>query len=215
MVSSESQSRVCAPKTCKQLKEHALSILRVQRQRGHKVSGSNPKYYCKVMSIKNFLNKRLLLVTQLCGHSATPWTAACQASLSFTISQSLFKLMSIESMMLSKHLNLCHPLLLLPSISPSVRVFSNEYSELIYFRIDWFGLSVQGKLKSLLQQPQFKSISFFSAHLALWFNSNMHKWLLEKNILDYTDFCWQSDISAFGYAILVCHSFFFQGAAIF
>ena len=66
MVSSESQSRVCAPKTCKQLKEHALSILRVQRQRGHKVSGSNPKYYCKVMSIKNFLNKCLLLVTQLC-----------------------------------------------------------------------------------------------------------------------------------------------------
>ena len=142
MVSSESQSRVCAPKTCKQLKEHALSILRVQRQRGHKVSGSNPKYYCKVMSIKNFLNKRLLLVTQLCGHSATPWTAACQASLSFTISQSLFKLMSIESMMLSKHLNLCHPLLLLPSISPSVRVFSNE-SALCTAYIYWVHLGAR------------------------------------------------------------------------
>ena len=125
MVSSESQSRVCAPKTCKQLKEQALSILRVQRQRGHKVSGSNPKYYCKVMSIKNFLNKCLLLVTQLCPtlrpHGLQHARLPCPL-----LSLSLFKLMSIESMMLSKHLNLCHPLLLLPSISPSIRVFSNE-----------------------------------------------------------------------------------------
>ena len=56
----------------------------------------------------------------------TPWTAACQASLSFTISQSLLKLMSIESVMPSNSLNLCHPLLLLPSIFPSIWVFSNE-----------------------------------------------------------------------------------------
>ena len=90
----------------------------------------------------------------------TPWTAAHQASLSFTISQSLLKFMSIESPMLSNHLILCWPLLLLPSIFPSIRVFSselalhirwpkyrsvsislsNEYSGLISFRIDWFDL---------------------------------------------------------------------------
>ena len=62
---------------------------------------------------------------------ATPWTAARQASLSFTISQSLLKLMSIESVMPSNHLILCHPLLLLPSIFPSIRVFSNESALLI------------------------------------------------------------------------------------
>ena len=100
-----------------------------------------------------------------------PWTAACQASLSITISCSLFKFMSIESVMPSNHLILCHPLLFLPSIFPSIRVFSNEsalcimwpnywsfninpsneYSRLISFRIDWFDLfAVQGTLKSLL-----------------------------------------------------------------
>ena len=105
---------------------------------------------------------------------ATPWTAACQASLSITSSQSLLKLMSITSVMPSNHLILCHPLLLLPSIFPSIRVFSNEsvicirwpkywsfsfsispsnkYSGLIAFRIDWLDLlAVQGTLKSLLQ----------------------------------------------------------------
>ena len=103
---------------------------------------------------------------------ATPWTAACQASLYFTNSQSLLKLMSIESVMPSNHLILCHPLLLPPSIFPRLRVFSiesvlrirwpkywsfsfsispsNEYSGLISFRIDWFDLlTVQGTLKSL------------------------------------------------------------------
>ena len=102
---------------------------------------------------------------------ATPWTAACEASLSFTIFQSLLKLMSIESVMPSNHLILCRPLLLLPSIFPSIRVFSselvlpirwpkdwsfsfsispsNEYSGLISFKIDWFDiLVVQGTLKS-------------------------------------------------------------------
>ena len=104
----------------------------------------------------------------------TPWTAAHQASLSITNSQSLPKLMSIESVIPSNHLILCHPLLLLPSIFTSLRVFSiesvlrirwpkywsfsfsvspyNEYSGLISFRIDWFDLlAVQGTLKSLLQ----------------------------------------------------------------
>ena len=107
-------------------------------------------------------------------NSATPWTAPCPASLSITNSWILLKLMSIKSVMLSNHLILCHPLLLLPSIFPSLRVFydesalhirwpiywsfsfsirsSNEYSGLISFRIDWLGLfAVQGTLKSLLQ----------------------------------------------------------------
>ena len=107
----------------------------------------------------------------------TPSTAACQASLSFTVSQHLLKLMSIESMMPPNHLVLCHSLLLLPSIFPSIRVFSNElalyirwpkhwsfsispsseYSGLISYRIDWFHhLAVQGILKNLLQHHHLK-----------------------------------------------------------
>ena len=104
----------------------------------------------------------------------TPWTAVHQASLSITKSRSLLKLMSIEAVMPSNHLILCHPLLLLPSIFPSIRDFSNEpvphirwpkywrfsfsispsneYSGLISFRMDWLDpLAVQGTLKSLLQ----------------------------------------------------------------
>ena len=110
---------------------------------------------------------------------ATPWTIAHQASLSFTISLSLLKPMSIESVVSSNHLFLCHPLLLLPSIFPSIKVFSNEsalcirrpkywsfsfsispsieYSELISFRIDWFDLlAVHGTLKSLFQHHSSK-----------------------------------------------------------
>ena len=110
---------------------------------------------------------------------ATPWTAARQASLFFSISQSLLKLMSIESVMPSNHLILCCPLLL-PSVFPSIRVFSNElavhtrcpkfwgfnfsispsneYSELISFRIDWFDLpAIQGTLKNLLQHHSLKA----------------------------------------------------------
>ena len=112
--------------------------------------------------------------------SVTPWTAERQASLSFTISGSLLKLMSIESVMPYNQLVLCHPLLLLPSIFPSIRVFSkesvlyirwpeywsftssishsNEYSGLISFRTDWFDLlGVQGTLKSLLQHHSSKA----------------------------------------------------------
>ena len=116
---------------------------------------------------------------------ATPWTAACQASLSLTISQSVPKFMSIESVTPSNHLILCHPLLLLPSIIPSIRDFSNEsdlhirwpkywsfsfnineYSGLISFRIYWFDLlAVQGTLKSLLQHHSSKaSILWHSAY---------------------------------------------------
>jgi len=112
--------------------------------------------------------------------SATPWTAVRQASLSITNSQSLLKLMSIESVMPSHHLILCYPLLLPSSIFPSIRVFSNEsvlrirwpkywsfsfnispsneYSGLISFRMDWLDLlAVQGTLKSLLQHHSSKA----------------------------------------------------------
>ena len=111
---------------------------------------------------------------------ATPWTEARQVSLSITNSQSLLKLMSIKSVMPSNHLNLCHPLLLLPSIFPSIRVFSsesvlclmwpkywsfsfsvgpsNEHPGLVSFRIDWLELpGVQGTLKSLLQYHSSKA----------------------------------------------------------
>ena len=110
----------------------------------------------------------------------TPWTAARQASLSITNSRSLPKLMSIKLVMPSDHLILCHPLLLLPSVFPSIRFFSsesvlpirwpkywsfsfsispsNEYSGLISFRIYWFDLlEVQGTLKHLLQHLNLKS----------------------------------------------------------
>ena len=129
-------------------------------------------------------------------------TAAHQAPLSFTISQSLLKFMSIELAMLSNHLILCHHLLLWPSILPNIMVFSselalcirwpkcwsfsisfsNEYSGLISFRIDWFGLLVvQGTLKSLLQHHNSKvSIIWFSVFLMVQLS---HQYMTtEKNI---------------------------------
>ena len=119
-------------------------------------------------------------VTLSCPTLWTTWTAACQASLSITNSQSLPKIMSIESVMPSNHLILCHPLLLLPSIFPSIRVFSNEsaprirwpkywsfsfsislsneYSGLVSFRMDWLDLlAVYGTLESLLQHHSSKA----------------------------------------------------------
>ena len=127
----------------------------------------NMQQACIIQPVQSLSHVRLF---------ATPWTAAFQASLSITNSQSLLKLMSIESVMPSNHFILCHPLLLLPSAFPSIRVFSNEsalhirwqkywsfnfsispsneYSGLISFRIDWFDLlAVQGTLKTLLQHP--------------------------------------------------------------
>ena len=125
---------------------------------------------------------------------ATPWIAACQASLSVTNSWSLLKFMSIELVMPSSHLILCCPLLLLPPTPPSIRVFSsestlhmkwpkywscsfsispsNEHSGLISFRIDWLDLlAVQGTLKSLLQHHSSKALifwcsAFFTAQLS-------------------------------------------------
>ena len=124
-----------------------------------------------------------------CPSAPPPWIVACQASQSFTISWSLLKLMSIESVMPFNHLVLCRPLLLLPSIFPRIKVFSNEsalcirwpkywnfsfsispsneywidwieYSGLISFRIDWFDLAIQKTLKSLLQHHSSKHQSF-------------------------------------------------------
>ena len=124
---------------------------------------------------------------------ATPWAAALQASLSITNSQSLLKLMSIELVMPSNHLILCCPLLLLPSIFPSIRIFSNElalcirwpnywsfsitpsneYSEMISFRMDWLDLlAVQGTLKSLLQHHSSKASILWRS--ALWSKSHIH-----------------------------------------
>ena len=119
-------------------------------------------------------------VAQSCRLFSTPWTEAQQASLSFSIFWSLLKLMSITLMMLSHHLILCYPFLLLPSIFPSIRVFYSEsalrirwpkywsfsfnisvfkeYSGLISFKTDWFDLlPVQGTLKSLLQNHSLKA----------------------------------------------------------
>ena len=118
-------------------------------------------------------------VHSVVSNSVTPWTTAHPASLSITNFQSSLKLVSIESVMPSNHLILCHPLLLLPPIFPSIRVFSNEslrimwpkywsfsfsispsneYSELISFRIDWLDLlAVQGTLKRLFQHHSSKA----------------------------------------------------------
>ena len=132
----------------------------------------------------------------------TPWNAVRQAFLSITSSQSLLKLMSIESVMPSSHLILCCPLLLLPTILPSIRDFSNESTipmrwpkywsfslsispsnentGPIFFRTDWLDLlAAQGTLKSLLQHHSSKH-QFFSSQLFSQSNSHIHTWLLEK-----------------------------------
>ena len=141
---------------------------------------------------------------------ATPWTAARQASLSITSSQSLLKLMPIESVMPSNHLIFCHPLLFQPPIFPSIRVFSNEsfphirwpeywsfsfsispsneYS-LISFRVDWLDLpAVQGTLKSLLQHHSSKaSILWHSAFFSATLTSIHDYW--KNHSFDETDLC--------------------------
>ena len=137
----------------------------------------------------------------------TPWTAACQASLSITNSRSLLKLMSIESVMPSNHLILCRPLLLLPSISPSIRVFSNESdlhirwpkycsfsfnvspsnerSELISFRMNWLDpLGVQGTLKSLLQHHSSKTSILL--HSAFFMVQLLHPYMTTRKTIALT-----------------------------
>ena len=149
----------------------------------------------------------------------TPWTAARQASLSFTISRSLLKLKSIESVMPSNHLIFCRPLLLLPSIFPSIRIFSNEsalhirwpkywsfsfsispsneYSGLISLSIDWFDLlAVQGTQESS-PTPQFKSMNF--SELSLLYGPTLtcihDHW--KSHSFDDMDLCWLSNVSGF------------------
>ena len=144
----------------------------------------------------------------------TPWAAACQASLSITNSQSLLKLMSIESVMPSNCLNLCHPLLLLSSLFPSIRVFSNEsilqirwpkywsfsfsinpsneYSQLISFRIGWFDLfAVQGTVKSLLQYYSSKASILW--HSVIFTIQLSHQYMTTGRTHSYNhmDLCWQ------------------------
>ena len=136
-----------------------------------------------------------------------PWIAACQASLSFTISQNLLRLMSIELVMPSNHLILYHPLLFLPSVFPSIRVFSseltllirwpkywsfsfsispfNEYSGLISLRIDWLDLlAVQGTLK-YSPAPQFKSINSLAFSL-LYGPILTSSWMVLHNAILWT-----------------------------
>ena len=157
--------------------------------------GQNPslflQWYEWFIGSKSFSSVQSLSCIRLL---ATPWTAACQASLSITNSWSLLKLMSIESVMPSNHLILWRPLLFLPSIFPSIRVFSNEsvlpirwpkywsfsfsinsssdYSGKISFRVDWLDLlAVQGTFKSLLQDHSSKAsilqhLAFFIVQLS-------------------------------------------------
>jgi len=145
-------------------------------------------------TLEAFSSVQFSSVAQSCLLFATPWITACQASLSITNSWSLPKLMSIESVMPSSHLILCYPLLLLPPIPPSIRVFSNkstlhmrwpkywsfsfsispfnEHPGLISFKMDWLDLlAVQGTLKSLLQHHSSKASilrrsAFFTAQLS-------------------------------------------------
>ena len=131
----------------------------------------------------------------------TPWTAAHQASLSITNFQSLLKLMSIESVMPSNHLILCCPLLLLTSVFPSIRVFSNklvlcirwpkywsfsfsispsnEYSGLPLGWTGWISLQSNG-LSRVFYSTTVQKYQFFGAQLSLWSNSHIYTWLLEK-----------------------------------
>ena len=126
----------------------------------------------------------------------TTWTAAHQVHLSFTISLCLLKLISIEPVMLSIHLILCHPLLLLPSIFPNIRVFSNKPALCIRWPKYWsFSISPSNEYAGLtgLISLQYRGLSrllrifskttvhqFFSTQPSLWSNSHIHIWLLEK-----------------------------------
>ena len=151
---------------------------------------------------------------------ATPWTAACQTSLSSTNSQSLLKLRSIKSVMPSNHLILCRPLLLLPSIFPSIRVFfsesvllirwpkywsfrfsispSNEYSGLISFRVYWLDLlAVLRDSQDSSPEPQFKSINSLVLNLVVVHLSPPYMTTGKNHSFECMDLCQQSDVSAF------------------
>ena len=162
----------------------------------------------------------VLFSCSVVSYSVTPWTAACQASLSIADSWSLLKLISIESVMPTNHFILCHPLLFPPSVFPSIRVFSNEsflhiwwpkywsfnfrispsnkYSGFISFRMDWLDLlAVQGTLQESSPIPQFKSIN--SSVLSFLYSptlTSIHDYW-RNHSFDYMDLCWQSYVSAF------------------
>ena len=143
----------------------------------------------------------------------TPWIAACQASLSSTISWGLLKLISIEAVMSSNHLILSCPLLLLPSIFSSIRIFSNESilhtgdqstgawasTSVLPVNIqDWSPLgltgliSLQSKgLSRVFSSTTVQKHKFFGAQPSLWSNSHIHTWLLENHSFEHTDFCQQ------------------------
>ena len=150
----------------------------------------------------------------------TPWITALQAALSITNSKSLLKLMSIDLVMPSSHLILCHPLLFLPSIFPSIRVFSkksvlhikwpkywsfsfsispfNEYSGLISFKIDWFDLLCSPRdSQESFPTPQFKSIN--SSVLGFLYSptlTSIHDYW-KNHSFDKMNLCWQSNVSVF------------------
>ena len=163
----------------------------------------NISYFLKEANLERlqtqFSSVQLLSCVRLL---ATPWTAARQASLSITISRSPPKPMSIESVMPTSHVILCRPLLLLPSILPSIRVFSNksalrirwpkywslsfnispsnEHPGLVSFRMDWLDLlALQGTLR-VFSNTTVQKHHFFSAQLSSQFNSHIHTWPLEK-----------------------------------
>ena len=144
----------------------------------------------------------------------TPWTAACQASLSITNSWSLIKLTSIELVMPSNHLILCRPLLFPPSIFPSIRVFSNEsvlpirwpnywsfsfsisssneYSGLISFRMDWFDLLAMKGLSRVFSNTTVQKHQFFGVQLSLW--SNSHPYMTTRKIIALTRWIFVSKV---------------------
>ena len=167
---------------------------------------------------------------------ATPWTAACQTSLSITNSQSLLKLMSIESAIPSNHLILCHPLLLLPSIFPRIRVFSNEsvlhirwpkywtfsfsispsneYSGLISFRMGCLDLlAIEGTLKGLLQHHSSKAsilqcLAFFIVQLS-------HPYMTTGKTIALTRRIFVGKVMSLLFNMLSMLVIFFQGASVF
>ena len=193
---------------------------------------SNPFLYTNLM--------RFVVVVQSLNHSqlfANPWTTVLQTSLSFTISQILVKLISIELVMPSNHLILCHPLLLLSSLFPRIRIFSNELTlgirwpncwelqlqhqsfqwifRLIFFRIKWFYLlEVQGTLKSLLQHYISKASilhhsAFFMVHLSHpYITTGKTIALTQQNFVSKQ--CLRFFICCLGLSLL-----FFQGASVF
>ena len=200
-----------------------LSVLLVLSPKNHRLRRQIARFiFCFLIRVIQFqiLHLNLLFWVDFCIRQgsvvnqllssvwlfATPWTAVCQASLSFDISQSLLKLMPIELVILS---NLCCPILLLPSIFPSIRVFSNElslpirwpkywslsfsisssdeYSGFIFFRIDWFDLlAVQGILKSLLQHHNLKASILQCSAFFMVQVSHSHMW--KNHCFDYTTF---------------------------